>query len=404
MESKMDLSGFHSDSTSDPGASDSQTCCCSHGMRCTCALKKEYLDPVPEADMPVLGPKRTISSRKPRLLKSGSDNILIVFTNGHHKPVHKHNDSAHNCGAPYKIPIPHSVHGNADVARRSTDSLPLIRRKEESHSQLSESISSAKQESRMVRSEHGSPEPRATLGRENGLPLLDIFCPRVNDTTPGQISEDYAHSSRGIDNNYSSQEDFPLLSAGLSNTAIDWSAYNMEPGPLSPAYSQPPSYASFDHSNVGQPGLATSSSSEAGDYISHNRPRSLTRLDLASTAAEDRTSNRLSCSSYTSMPQASALSASNLSNLDDYIPTTASPTEFEERTGGRHMGSEVFAKHGFTVHDAQKLAHPETPTEAMSGLSIPAPADEINPVWAGSFDPRQASFVPDNGIDGDWSR
>ena len=368
-------------------------------MRCTCASKKEHLDPVSEINLSAIPPRRSTStSSKPRLLKAGSD--MTVFTNGHHKPVHKHNDSAHKCGLPYKIPIPHSVPGNAEYARRSTDSLPLIRKKEESHSQLHESITSAREELRQVRSEHGSPEPRAPRFRENvgALPPFDL---QYSSYGGNHFSEEYAQSPGGPESYYTSQDEPPAMSAGLSMPAVDWNDIDLTSGAFSAGYSQPPSYASFEHNNVSRPALTTSSSgevSEVDDYINHSKG-SLLKPDLASTSAEDISYNRLS-SSYTSLPQPSTLSSRNLDSLDyeTFLHTTASPSEFEEPTAG---GSDAFVRHGFTVHDAQKLAHPETPTEAMGGLCLPPHSDSTDHIWAHHYESEEGSFVPAK-VDNDW--
>jgi len=402
-ESRSDQSEGHSDSTSDPGTTEQHTCCCSHGMKCTCALKKDHLDPVPEVDLPPAPLRRNTSSRKPRLMNADSETSLTVFTNGHHKPVHKHNDSAHKCGIPYRIPIPHSIHGNADVARhRSTDSLPLVKKKEDV------SILDPQQDSRLVRSEQGSPEPRTSRYRGTSGPLLplDFSYPGLNNSA---AMDDYFRSPRTLENYYNSDE-APLNSAGLAGPAVDWSAMDLplENGAFSAAYSQPPSYTSYDYSNVGQPGLTTSSSSDAGDYVSH-KSRKFYRPDfVATTSAEERKLNRLSSSSYTSMPQSSMLSSSNLSDLDfdGYLHrTTGSPTEFETSPSpSMPLSSEAFTRHGFTVHDAQKMAHPETPTEAFSGLSLPVPDNDVDSVWGGSFDPRAAPFVSQIQVERDWRR
>lgn len=421
---------FQSDTASESGAQDSKTCCCSHGARCTCSIKKEYLDPVPEIDMPIVPPRRSTSSRKPRLLKADSDNSLTVFTNGHHKPVHKHNDSAHKCGMPYKIPIPHSVPGN-DAARRSTDSLPLLRKKEEPHSQLHDSISSAQQDVRRVRSEHGSPERSAARFRDsNGdLPPLDLSYAGY-DGAQGQYPEQYSQSPRGFENYYStSHEELPVLSAGMNMPAVDWSAVDLPlDGAYSGAYSQPPSYASFDQSNVGQQGLNTSSSgelSDVDDYVSHNPHGQSLRPELASTSAEELRYNSMgsssaeslnfkptsspsyptSSSSYPNPSHISLLSSNNLNERDiNFIGTTASPTEFEEPTAGVPLRSEAFAKHGFTVHDAQKMAHPETTTEAMGGLKLPPPVDERDHVWARHYESSEDSLVPDCKVEDEWEQ
>ena len=423
------LSEFQTEIISDTGVQDHKTCCCSHGSRCTCSLKKDYLDPVPEIDMPVVPPRRSTSSRKPRLLKADSDNSLTVFTNGHHKPVHKHNLSAHECGLPYKIPIPHSVPGN-DAARRSTDSLPLIRKKEEAPSQLHDSISSAQQDVRRVRSENGSPERSGARFRDgNGdLPPLDLSYAGF-ENTQGQYSEDYSQSPRGSENYYSaSSEELPALSAGMNIPAADWSAGDLPlHRPFSGAYSQPPSYASFEPSNVGPQGLATSSSgelSEVDDYVSHNHhgvlrpelaspsPEELNYKSLDSSSAESlsynpatSTSYPTSSSSFTTQPHIPIMSSGGLNERDiNFIATTASPTEFEEPTACMPLRSEAFAKHGFTVHDAQMMAHPETPVEALGGLKLPPQVEDRDHVWAKHFDSSEDSLVPQCKVEDDWEQ
>ncbi|QIX01916.1 hypothetical protein AMS68_007433 [Peltaster fructicola] len=97
-----------------------QGCCCSHGGRCSCALlrKDSSDDGLPHG-------KPAVS--KPRLETTKSDGSLTIFTNGHHKPVHRKNHAAHECGMPYKMPMPRSKteHDVNYAARRSVDSLAL---------------------------------------------------------------------------------------------------------------------------------------------------------------------------------------------------------------------------------------------------------------------------------------
>ena len=369
-------------------------------MRCTCALKKDYLDPVPEIDPPLFPPRRSASSSKPRLLKSGSsESSLTVFTNGHHKPVHKHNDSAHKCGLPYKIPIPHSVPGS-EYARRSTDSLPLIRKKEEAHSQLHESISSAQQEVRLVRSAHGSPEPRSRSFINGQALPLDLPLSASYPESVSQYSEGYSQSPTAFDNYFTAAEEQPPVhSAGLSMPPVDWSALDLDSGNFSSAWSQPPSYASQDYSNVAQSGLTTSSSpdlSDVGDYVSRNPRGSSFRPDIPSTSAEDLrydNINRLSSTSFTSLPRTSTPSSNNLNTLEyeTFLNSAASPASFDEPSTDMPLKSEAFAKHGFTVHDAQKLAHPDTPTEAISALQLPTPEEEH--IWAKRMSPDEGPCV-----------
>ena len=375
--------------------------------------------------MGLIPPTMSTSSRKPRLLKADSDNALTVFTNGHHKPVHKHNDSAHKCGMPYKIPIPHSVPGN-NAARRSTDSLPLIRKKEEAHSQLHDSISSAQQEVRRVRSEHGSPERSAARYRDsNGdLPPLDLSYAGYGNVQ-GQYLEGYSQSPRGFENYYStSSEELPALSAGMNMPGVDWSAVDLPlDAAYSGSYSQPPSYGSHEQSTLGQQGPNTSSSgdpSEVDDYISHNPHSQSLQPEQASTdklkydsmdssSAESLSYNPMSSPSNVSASSTyvnqAVLSPNNLKDSDmKFIGTTASPTEFEEPTAVMPLRTEAFAKHGFTVHDAQMMAHPENPNAANGALKLPSQLDEKDHVWAKHLDSSQDSLVPDCEVEDDWEQ
>lgn len=379
-----------------------------------CAVKKEHLDPVPEVDFNEISPPPTMGPRKPRLMTAQSETSLTVFTNGHHKPVHKLNDAAHHCGIPYKIPIPHSVPANSEMvkesARRSTDSLPLPRTMEQAPKQLQESISSAQQEVRLVRSEHGSPKPRALpryKGVDGSITPLDLSYPSFNHGLPDEYSYP---SSNGYDPYFSSQEDAPVLSAGLISPVEDWSAVDLplHNGAFSATYSQPASYTSFDH-NVGQPGLTTSSSgevSEVDDYISHY-PLKREQVTATSPEVSDSSAYRLSStSSYMSIPQTSMLSDSSLNNheMDAYLHATASPTELEKSEYPGPLGSGTFSSHGFTVQAAQKLAHPHASTEAIGELTLPPAIDDLDTLWAGPFSNDEASYGP-NSISGSaWVR
>jgi hypothetical protein len=53
---------------------------------------------------------------KPKLTSTQSESTLTVFANGHHKPCHRNNNTAHISGAPYKINRPHTLHGPAAFA------------------------------------------------------------------------------------------------------------------------------------------------------------------------------------------------------------------------------------------------------------------------------------------------
>ena len=93
--------------------SDANACCCSHGEQCVCFATKTPSDHIP------------VAKPKPRLATTQSEGVLTVFTNGHHKPVHRHNNAAHDANMPYRVhkPHPHAPYGIHATGRRSVDSL-----------------------------------------------------------------------------------------------------------------------------------------------------------------------------------------------------------------------------------------------------------------------------------------
>ncbi|KAF2276691.1 uncharacterized protein EI97DRAFT_490101 [Westerdykella ornata] len=97
-------------------------CCCHSGAKCICGLKKENLDLKLDTTKLSLHAARA----KPRLTSAHSENTLTVFANGHHKPCHRNNNTAHESGAPYKLNRPHTLHGGAAFASlRQTPSATL---------------------------------------------------------------------------------------------------------------------------------------------------------------------------------------------------------------------------------------------------------------------------------------
>lgn len=403
-DSKSELSVDDTVSVSDQYAVDQYSCCCTHGARCTCALKRDYLDPVPEMDPPGSSPSSS-SIRKPGLTTTRSENSVMVFSNGHHKPAHKHNDMAHKCGAPYKIPRSHTVHGHTDIAQRSMDSLPLITSADGAPSQIHDSIISAQGDVRLSKSEHGSPRPKPGSNFErlnSSLPPLDLPLPAFDNRTGQQSIR--LNGTTGFDGYYS-PSDFESMtfSAGLSMPPVDWSAFDL---PLdtafSASYSQPPSYASLDHSNIGQSGLTTSSSGEISEVedlrpLDGFSPPIMGQNHYTSEPSEigDVEAYRLSTtSSYLGIPQASMLAANNLDSIDidTFLKGTAPGGSVSNlSTTKAPINPEAFTMHGFTVRDAQKLAHADVNVDTSRDLSLPITQDSVDPLWAASFS-ETASF------------
>lgn len=354
--------------------------------------------------------------RKPALSTTRSEGALMIFTNGHHKPAYKHNDMAHKCGAPYKIPRSHTVHGHSDMAQRSLDNLPLtVAPAEAALSPLQDSINSAQRDVRLSRSEHGSPRSQAVSNAnlaKSALPPLDLSLPAF-DTFSGAHGlplDNNGSNNVGFDCYYSpSDVDQMNFSAGLTMPPVDWSAFDL---PLdtafSAAYSQPPSYASLDPSNIGQPGLTTSSSGELSeaDELKAFDALSPSVLDQNHAASEssdmgDSEAYRLSTtSSYLGIPQMSMLASGNLESIDidSFLKGTASVTSAPTQGGvDAPMDADAFVRHGLTVQDAQKLAHGGADVDATRDVSLPVTRDSADPLWAAPFN-EHASFDPEGDV------
>ncbi|EMD68222.1 hypothetical protein GGP41_001780 [Bipolaris sorokiniana] len=92
-------------------------CQCHAGGKCLCGTKKDDLDLKVDTSRQTLHDARA----KPKLTGTHSESHLTVFANGHHKPCHRNNNTAHVSGMPYKIPRPHTLHGHSAFAALSQD-------------------------------------------------------------------------------------------------------------------------------------------------------------------------------------------------------------------------------------------------------------------------------------------
>jgi hypothetical protein len=398
---------------------------------------------VPEIDVPSSQLTRSISHtepRKPKLASAHSEGTLTVFTNGHHKPVHRNNNAAHEHGLPYKIPRPHSIHGHSVHGHKSVDSL-LLRPLEDSMKHLADPIAAIKQEERLVRSEHGSPglQGMPTFDQfNNNLQPLDLSYGGFGASFPASpVVDQFKEHAYNPYESYTLTPDEPPLSAATSLPPVDWSSFP----PFSSTngtvqYSQPPSYASFDQGHLNQPGLTASSSGEISEvedlnaygYPSPQRP-DLTQYTSVPSSESINHNPHLNATypgdspyrhstgstAFLSLNQAQMLGNANLNTLDleSFLQgSTASPSDLstgpDQHTTSHANNSnsnlqhipdpqEPFMKHGLTIHEIQKLAHPNrrngngAPVEAMSELSIPSnvtpPTREGNgdPLWGAGF-------------------
>jgi hypothetical protein len=311
-------------------------CCCSHGGRCSCSLKKEHLDPVPESDSDEGSmPTPPSEIRRPRAHTIQSEGSgLTVFTNGHHKPAHK-NQMAHKCGLPYVVPRAHSIHGPSPsgLANRSVDNLPHTNTIDALHSQshIKDSMVSAQQEQRMVKSEHNSP----VMGSASNLDVLNGQLSPLDISGLDSFSNEYSYplSYDGFPSVTDVEQ--PIFSAGLSSASVDWSHYdgldfNNDSFANTSAFSQAPSFTGFDFSSIDQPALTTTSTSgeisEVEDFAQYNDiPQTRPTLTASRQYGSDFDASDLgetekyrlsTASSYVGLPQAQMLAGPDLGSLD----------------------------------------------------------------------------------------
>ena len=340
-------------------------CCCGHTGRCTCALKKDHLETVPEGvPQPILAAAPKELRKPPQLLAMSShpESRMTVFANGHHKPVHKI-DTHNNCGAPYKIPSrSNTVHGHREIAQRSSDSLPLPKPATTHHeSPLHNTITSVAQQGRRVRSEHNSPmlgPSTSSIEQQDSSPLfIPPLDPNAYSYTPFQSNspvvgsnpqQDHVFPDQFPDNFFTTYEAAsqwqPQQNTGGTGEIpqdVDWSSIGFSHAQDNrfsnsngtPQPSQPPSYTSFDHlSHLSHPGMTSSSGeiSETEDLSQVQRPQSM-RTDshdnfneMSSMGGDDvsEPQYRLStASTHLGGPAATLLASEKLGTLDidDYL-------------------------------------------------------------------------------------
>jgi hypothetical protein len=194
-----------------------ENCCCSHGACCSSAPKRE-LDPVFESDSDEASASSTSGNdclRSPAI-RAQPENPLTRFTNGHYKPVHKRNNTAHKCGLPHVVPRLHCIHGPSPscLANGPIDTLPHT----PAIDAVKDSMVCTEREQRIVRSEPGSPlmSPSNSDYLNGPLPPLDLSA-TLEDYNFLQNLDSFSTS---LDNEQS------LFSALLSSTSIDWSHYD----------------------------------------------------------------------------------------------------------------------------------------------------------------------------------
>lgn len=426
------------------------TCCCGHGARCTCSLKKEpYLESVPEDFSQILQQsKEQMKHRGPNL--NNHDTKPTIFANGHHKPVHKFNDAHNHCGAPYRVPSRTNSHNSGghnprEIAQRSTDSLPLTSKPNVHHESPLHNVLSAGQPIRQALSEHNSPLIAPTNVPNISYPVeIPPLSPNAYSYSPFEshtpAMQPQPHLPNEIPEHWFTTHDEAHNNGPPSVPElayIDWSKYGFaQPSPALDstnnmktlyaglANNQMPSYAtSMEHLNQFGSGFNTSSGeiSEVEDIPTSFRPSTLRTIshasnDHSSVAAteDDSTNHRLStASSYHGTPAGNAL-AENFDSLDidqfiaeqaqknmqqnftyqspQSITTDLAPQQFQQAPYPTQQQK-------FQQQIPQSLTPPQsqhtmsTPPESIRGFSItshPSPEELSEPQVAYSIKELQA--------------
>ncbi|KAF2267515.1 hypothetical protein CC78DRAFT_59685 [Lojkania enalia] len=283
------FAGISVDEVSNHAAVDDNRCCCHSGAKCICGLKKDNVDLKLDTSKHSLHDARA----KPKLTSTHSESTLTVFANGHHKPCHRNNNSAHVSGAPYKIPRPHSLHGSAAFAaysqsgiyglpdvpaqrsmdtlsmsntdyytmlgsgQRSVDGLPIT-------PLTGSADSSGVQESLFNTQPTSFPQDGASPSESQGSDTISTTqWPWASTFTP--VSRNFGFSSLSTSPSQDClpnlADDWAIPSAGLSNPL--WSAGDLplNPNKLSDTLTQPISHSGDSRHSA--PGLTTASSAQS---------------------------------------------------------------------------------------------------------------------------------------------
>ncbi|KAK4636029.1 Copper resistance protein CRF1 [Fulvia fulva] len=251
--------GYHDEHTKkiddDPyhlaAVAEEQGCCCHHGGKCACSIVKK------ESQLKDGTPPHGPAVHKPRLETQKSEGSLTHFANGHHKPVHKRNHAAHECGMPYKMPMPraHADNSVATQARRSVDSLALDSNIPWRQTPVPfQPTPLFNTERRLSKSEQPSPTLTASgcCGDMAGAKLSPF-----NFSDLGLVQ-----TNQSVDSAASDATGFPLdPMSSITDASFDpWSAFPSADSTMpnnNPFGAWP---TTFDHSNVAQPALTAASS------------------------------------------------------------------------------------------------------------------------------------------------
>lgn len=339
------------------------TCCCNHGGRCSCAHKKELgLDTVPESDSEgealdlVTASRPTkLAARRRRANTVHSDGVPGVDAHGIHKTTTAKQRAAQKC-SPYQLSRANSAHGSTGLGLTDGRMPAPMSGRSRAGSTIGQ---------RRVKSEATSPMlSGASFTQINGnLPPLDLSSIDYPAYIPNRSSFDLFGAT------FSADPDGPMYSAGLSSS-VDWSGYDfVDPNPESFApssYSQTGA-ASFngmfniDSGSEHMPHLANTTSTSGdvsevedftsgpeADYDGMGNSNFLRQADLLNSFVPSTDIGSISYDNFAKGAEVSAMPSNGMStveedpafwipNYNDGFPTGAD--EYNDTLGPNAMNS-----------------------------------------------------------------
>ena len=198
------------------------TCSCSHGGRCSCALKKEHLDPVLESDLD----ENSTLMVLPSTLQASSETSFLISATSHHVPAPEHTEMAHPWALTYNVPGVDSTQCAAppSLSNDSIENLPYLSTADAFHGdfQISKSAINAQMEQTVIDPELGSPD----LVNPSNIEPLNSHLPPFDMSSFDSLPSNLDYPLNFDDLNTIHETDQSLVPANCGSISIDWSHYD----------------------------------------------------------------------------------------------------------------------------------------------------------------------------------
>lgn len=207
------------------------------GNRCVCALKKDDHSGSEDGSRP---PSRSLAHQhgvhKPTISSRKSESSIPRIRNGHHPPMHRLNNAAHEVGLPYQVRRLNSVGVPTNLAVQPLDPSPITSNATSKSTQAPLPAASKEvvsQDERVWESAHGSPTTGVisdapsnpqTFSQETPIEM-SFFGIDLRPPTQTRYSMD--DFSDYLNNEPYDCPVHPVMSASLEQGPFDWDDYNI---------------------------------------------------------------------------------------------------------------------------------------------------------------------------------